>query len=102
MTGHGRGGKPKARFPPRPQPLEIANNAIPTFPPSRRRFLAHDNQSERRPGGWSLTSLLQAHSWMRICCVYLTQGVFDLNEGSAGTGFLQNSSNPITGASPAT
>ena len=24
MPGHGRGGKPKAGFPPRPQPLEIA------------------------------------------------------------------------------
>ena len=36
MTGHGRGGKPKAGFPPRPQPLEIANNAIPTFPQPRR------------------------------------------------------------------
>jgi hypothetical protein len=37
MTGHGRGGKPKAGFPPRPQPLEIANCAIPTFPQPRRR-----------------------------------------------------------------
>jgi hypothetical protein len=36
MTGDGRGGKPKAGFPPRPQPLEIANNAIPTFPQPRR------------------------------------------------------------------
>ena len=35
MPGHGRGGKPKAGFPPRPQPLEIAG-AIPTFPPPRR------------------------------------------------------------------
>jgi hypothetical protein len=32
MTGYGRRGKPKTGFPPRPQPLEIANNAIPTFP----------------------------------------------------------------------
>jgi hypothetical protein len=36
MTGHGRRGKPKAGFPPRPQPLEIAKNAIPTFPQPRR------------------------------------------------------------------
>jgi hypothetical protein len=36
MTGHGRGGKPTAGFPPRPQPLEIANDAIPTFPQPRR------------------------------------------------------------------
>lgn len=33
MTGHGRGGKPKAGFPPRPQPLEIAAR----FPHSHRR-----------------------------------------------------------------
>ena len=32
MTGHGRGGKPKAGFPPRPQPLEIAVR----FPHSHR------------------------------------------------------------------
>src|SRR5258708_36599110 len=37
MTGYGRGGKPKSGFPPRPQPLEIAKSAIPTFPPPRRR-----------------------------------------------------------------
>jgi hypothetical protein len=36
MTDHGRGGKPKAGFPPRPQSLEIANSAIPTFPQPRR------------------------------------------------------------------
>jgi hypothetical protein len=36
MTAHGRGGKPKAGFPPRPQALEIAQDAIPTFPPPRR------------------------------------------------------------------
>jgi hypothetical protein len=35
MTVYGRGGKPKAGFPPRPQPLEIAKGAIPTFPPPR-------------------------------------------------------------------
>jgi hypothetical protein len=36
MTAYGRGGKPKAGFPPRPQALEIAQDAIPTFPPPRR------------------------------------------------------------------
>ena len=35
MPAHGPGGKPKAGFPPGPQPLEIANDAIPTFPPPR-------------------------------------------------------------------
>jgi len=36
MPDYGRRGKPKAGFPPRPQSLEIAQNAIPTFPQSRR------------------------------------------------------------------
>ena len=36
MPRHGHGGKPKAGFPPRPQPLGIAEDAIPTFPPPRR------------------------------------------------------------------
>ena len=35
MPGDGRRGKPKAGFPQRPPPLEIANYAIPTFPPPR-------------------------------------------------------------------
>ena len=34
MPGHGRGGKPKAGFPPRPQPLEIAKGG--RFPHSHR------------------------------------------------------------------
>jgi hypothetical protein len=46
MTGHGRGGKPKAGFPPRPQPLEIANCAIPTFPPPRRSNGKVENQKQ--------------------------------------------------------
>ena len=36
MPVYGRRGKPKAGFPLRPQTLEIANGAIPTFPPSLR------------------------------------------------------------------
>lgn len=36
MAVYGRGGKPKAGFPPRPQTLEIANGAISTFPRPRR------------------------------------------------------------------
>jgi hypothetical protein len=35
MLCYGPGGKPKPGFPPRPQPLEIAKGAIPTFPPLR-------------------------------------------------------------------
>ena len=46
MTGHGRGGKPKAGFPPRPQPLEIANCAISTFPPPRRSNGKVENQKQ--------------------------------------------------------
>ena len=46
MPGHGRGGKPKAGFPPRPQPLEIANCAIPTFPPPRRSNGKVENQKQ--------------------------------------------------------
>jgi hypothetical protein len=46
MTGHGRRGKPKAGFPPRPQPLEIANCAIPTFPPLRRSNGKVENQKQ--------------------------------------------------------
>jgi hypothetical protein len=34
--GCGRGGKPNPGVPPRPQTLEIANPAIPTFPQPRR------------------------------------------------------------------
>ena len=37
MTGYGRLGKPKAGFPRCPQPLEIAQDAISTFPPPLRR-----------------------------------------------------------------
>ena len=35
MPDYGRRGKPKAGFPPRPQPLEIAHDAISTFPQPR-------------------------------------------------------------------
>src|SRR5450755_4730401 len=83
MTGYGRRGKPKAGFPPRPQPLEIANNAIPTFPQPLLRvekwktksrfptfplvvFAVQPNQ-ERKPSGGSLRSRLQAHPSIRKC-----------------------------------
>src|ERR1700736_4431013 len=62
-----------------PQPLEIANDAIPTFPQPRRgaekwktkpRFptcpLVVLFFSERRPG--DRFAPLQAHSSIRICC----------------------------------
>src|SRR5450755_162492 len=84
MTGYGRRGKPKAGFPPRPQPLEIANNAIPTFPQpllgvekwkTKSRFptfplvvFAVQPNQERKPSGGSLRSRLQAHPSIRKCC----------------------------------
>jgi hypothetical protein len=37
MTVYGKRGKPKTGFPRFPQPLEIATNAISTFPQPRRR-----------------------------------------------------------------
>src|SRR5947209_11431638 len=79
MTGYGKRGKPKAGFPRFPQPLEIANDAIPTFPQPRRgaekwktkpRFptfpLVVLSFSERRPG--DRFAPLQAHSSIRKCC----------------------------------
>src|SRR5260370_13673767 len=81
----GQRGKPKAGFPRCPQPLEIANGAISTFPPPRRRvekwkpksrfpsfplvaFLSQTKTKERRPGGGSVRPRLQAHSSIRKCC----------------------------------
>jgi len=69
----------------RPQPLEIAYNAIPTFPQRRRgagkveneKHVSHfpacclyipKTESERSPGGGSLRSRLQAHPSIRKCC----------------------------------
>src|SRR6202049_2433899 len=78
----GRRGKPKAGFPPRPQSLEIANGAIPTFPQPRDEeqwktkstfptvplaVYTLQTGSERRPSGGSLRSRLQAHYSMRKC-----------------------------------
>jgi hypothetical protein len=77
MPGYGRGGKPKAGFPPCPQPLEIAKAR---FPHSHRPddaggtveiqkqdlhcstgLHSYLEKEERRPGGRSLRSQLQAH-----------------------------------------
>ena len=49
MTGRGHRGKPKAGFPPRPQPLEIAEAAIPTFPPPRRAMEKWKAQKQAFP-----------------------------------------------------
>ena len=81
----GQRGKPKPRFPRCPQPLEITHNVIPTFPPPRLSAwktgkpeagfpLSHllfvsfsKSNQERRPGGGSLRSRVQAHRWIRKC-----------------------------------
>src|SRR5688572_23856144 len=62
MTGHGRGGKPKAGFPPRPQPLEIATSAIPTFPQPRRR-------AEK----WKTKNTFPTFP-LTVLCLFLNQG----------------------------
>ena len=46
MPGYGRGGKPTSGFPPRPQPLEIAKGATPTFPPLRRLLCLFKTKSK--------------------------------------------------------
>jgi hypothetical protein len=48
MTGYGKGGKPKAGFPPFPQPLEN-RFAIPTFPPHGHDSHLKTNYTERTP-----------------------------------------------------
>src|SRR5271157_3419967 len=50
MTGGGRGGKPKAGFPPRPPPLEIAKGALPTFPLSLPDKLVQTQKTRKRTG----------------------------------------------------
>jgi hypothetical protein len=58
MTVYGRGGKPEAGFPPRPQTLEIANGAIPTFPRPRRADgkVEIQKQDSHFPTGAALSS----------------------------------------------
>src|ERR1700682_4189010 len=79
MPDHGRGGKPKAGFPPRPQSLEIAQDAISTFPQSRRGAEKWKTKTtfptfplvvyiSKPKGALAVASLrLQAHSSMRKC-----------------------------------
>src|SRR5712671_2442652 len=84
MTACGRRGKPKSGF---PRASTVLGNRksrdfhIPTAAARRgkvenqkqvshfptRCFFFPQNESERRPGGGSLRSRLQAHSWIRKC-----------------------------------
>src|SRR6266478_8735236 len=85
MTACGRRGKPKAGFPRASTVLgnrKSRDSHIPTAAARRGRvenqkqvshfptccFFFPQNESERRPGGGSLRSRLQAHSWIRKCC----------------------------------
>src|SRR6266481_5795405 len=84
MTVCGRRGKPKAGFPQASTVLGNRKNCdshIPTAAARRGKvenqkqvshfptfcFFFPQNDSERRPGGGSLRSRLQAHSWIRKC-----------------------------------
>jgi len=96
MPGPWTQRKTKSRSPLRPQPLEIAEDAISTFPPPRRCPWKSGNPragfplfhrldfslSKQLQGGLAagryapppgspsvrVKFLLQAHSWMRTCC----------------------------------
>src|SRR6267142_1659553 len=84
MTACGRRGKPKAGFPRASTVLgnrKSHDSHIPTAAARRGKvenqkqvshfptccFFFPQNESERRPGGGSLRSRLQAHSWIRKC-----------------------------------
>src|SRR5712671_5126052 len=84
MTVCGRRGKPKSGFPRASTVLgnrKSRDSHIPTAAARRgkvenqkqvshfptRCFFFPQNESERRPGGGSLRSRLQAHSWIRKC-----------------------------------
>src|ERR1700682_1779438 len=84
MTACGRRGKPKAGFPRASTVLgnrKSRDSHIPTAAARRGKvenqkqvshfptccFFFPQNESERRPGGGSLRSRLQAHSWIRKC-----------------------------------
>src|SRR5260370_9702142 len=84
MTACGRRGKPKAGFPRASTVLgnrKSRDSHIPTAAARHGKgenqkqvshfptccFFLPQNESERRPGGGSLRSRLQAHSWIRKC-----------------------------------
>jgi hypothetical protein len=90
MTSGGKRGKPKAGFPSFPTALgnRCCDSHIPTTPAPRgkvenQRQVSHfptgclclKSKSERKPGGGSLRSRLQAHSSMRICSRSLHLGL---------------------------
>src|ERR1700704_334740 len=84
MTACGRRGKPKAGFPRASTVLgnrKSRDSHIPTAAARRGKvenqkqvshfptccFFFPQNESERRPGGGSLCSRFQAHSWIEKC-----------------------------------
>src|SRR5712692_3052430 len=101
MTACGRRGKPKAGFPRASTVLgnrKSRDSHIPTAAARRGKvenqkqvshfptccFFFPQNESERRPGGGSLRSRLQAHSWIRKCCLepYGTAGLLRCLSGA--------------------
>src|SRR5713226_6891598 len=93
MTACGRRGKPKAGFPRASTVLgnrKSRDSHIPTAAARRGKvenqkqvshfptccFSSPQNESERRPGGGSLRSRLQAHSWIRKCCPRYTPSFY--------------------------
>src|SRR5450631_2749170 len=81
MTGGGKRGKPKPGFPSFPtalgnrgcdshSPCAAWKSGKPKagFPLFHLLFLSLKSNQERKPGGGSLRSRLQAHSSMRKCC----------------------------------
>src|SRR5260370_26151201 len=87
MTACGRRGKPKAGFPRASTVLgnrKSRDSHIPTAAARRGKvenqkqvshfptccFFLPQNESERRPGGGSLRSRFQAHSWIRKCWAF--------------------------------
>src|SRR5205807_9352487 len=94
MTACGRRGKPKAGFPRASTVLgnrKSRDSHIPTAAARRGKvenqkqvshfptfcFSFPQNESERRPGGGSLRSRLQAHSWIRKCCPQKNSSALD-------------------------
>src|SRR6266581_3780158 len=95
MTACGRRGKPKAGFPRASTVLgnrKSRDSHIPTAAARRGKvenqkqvshfptccFFFPQNESERRPGGGSLRSRLQAHSWIRKCSAHTANVDFSM------------------------
>jgi len=80
MPGHGRSGKPNAGFPPRPQPLEIAqkrDSHIPTAPTRSGKV-----ENEKHVSHFSARCLwvfnnLRKEAWPRVASLPRPGSFFD-------------------------